>query len=271
MERGLVSVVAGAMRSPSFDGDFVAGAPIDYSFKELRSCAELATEEPQRGTRRKVLALTEASAQEAATFGEGVDLGASLTEPKQFLVASASAGTLLPLSATKSSTIRLGGGTSGTHVKKVIRQVTCAVKLNNNFIETISDLPQSLGFIMADPLRNCRWIDLSFNQLQQIDPALLQFQQLKALYLHGNQIKALPSVERLKKLPKLISLTLNGNPIECCAAYRTYVIGAVPTLRSLDHSMVTQEEVAGAAVWFKGHVKRFEARREQMAYQVGDE
>merc|ERR1712032_1212343 len=115
-----------------------------------------------------------------------------------------------------------------------------------------------------DPLRNCRWIDLSFNHLTRIEPALLEFQQLKALYLHGNQIKSLPSVERLRKLPKLISLTLNGNPIECCRAYRTYVIGALPKLRSLDHSMVTQEEISVGAAWFQAHLKRLQKRKEQL-------
>merc|ERR1719221_2591448 len=99
-------------------------------------------------------------------------------------------------------------------------------------IESVNDLPMALELVMDDPLRTCQWIDLSFNLIASIEPSMLQFQQLKALYLHGNLIKSLPSVERLKKLPKLISLTLNGNQIERALSYRMYVIGALRGLRS---------------------------------------
>merc|ERR1712232_1239978 len=136
--------------------------------------------------------------------------------------------------------------------------------MGNNFLETVQDLPMSLDFIMDDPLRNCWWIDLSFNQLRTIEPALLEFQQLKALYLHGNLIKSLPSAERLRKLPKLISLTLNGNPIECFPFYRRYVVGALPDLRTLDHSTITDDEVAAARDWFVAHEQRAKARRERL-------
>lgn len=230
------------------DVDMVAGPPVDYSFKELKNCMELETEEPQRGPRRK-----KPEDRVAAVNEDGVALpgGDGKLSTQNTSLAVANLGKAAPARTIAS-----------THVKKIIRQVTMAVKLNNNFIETIHDLPIALDFVMDDPLRNCRWIDLSFNLLRTIEPALLEFQQLKALYLHGNQIKALPSVERLKKLPKLISLTLNGNPIECGRVYRTYVIGALPHLRSLDHSMVTEEEVQGAVVWFKAHLKRLKIRKE---------
>merc|ERR1712125_249386 len=104
--------------------------------------------------------------------------------------------------------------------------------------------------------RNCQWIDISFNQLRNIEPELLQFHHLKALYLHGNVIKSLPSVERLSKLPKLISLTLNGNPVECNRCYRMYTIGALVKLRQLDHSTITEEETRESNAWYKSHLKR---------------
>merc|ERR1712083_582452 len=99
---------------------------------------------------------------------------------------------------------------------------------------------------ITNPLRSLQWIDLSFNQLVTIKPALLGFQSLKALYLHGNCIKSLSVVDRLKKLPKLLSLTLNGNPIESNAIYRSYVIGALPGLKSIDHSTITEDETQTA-------------------------
>merc|ERR1719446_733231 len=149
-------------------------------------------------------------------------------------------------------------------MKRRIRKVTLAVKLNNNSIDSIAELPQALEFVMDDPMRTLQWIDLSFNLLSTIQAELLDFKQLKALYLHGNHIKSLPSVERLKKLPKLISLTLNGNPIECMSFYRRYVVGALPDLRTLDHSTITDDEVKGSQDWFQGHLQRGKERQRRL-------
>jgi hypothetical protein len=219
--------------------------PLDYSFKELRSCSEMEMEEPRGGARRRPPAEKDPAAD---TSREGA-------EPMSPPAANATqVGALLPA----------GGKQPGASVtpKRTIRKVTVAVKLNNNMIETLSDLPQSLEPVMDNPLFNCQWLDLSYNQLTSIEPALLQFQQLKALYLHGNQIKSLASIERLRKLPKLISLTTNGNPIERVPSYRLFVIGALPTLRSLDHSTITQEERTNAKAAYEAHLVRAKAREE---------
>merc|ERR1711879_1082464 len=117
---------------------------------------------------------------------------------------------------------------------------------------------------MADALTNIQWLDLSFNQLLTIEPVLLRFLNMKALYLHGNCIKSLPAVDRLKKLPKLLSLTLNGNPIESNGIYRPYIVGCLPDLRSLDHSTITQDERKHADAWYVGHQERAKIRKEQM-------
>merc|ERR1719499_336848 len=109
---------------------------------------------------------------------------------------------------------------------------------------------------MPCPIMSLMWLDLSFNQLVTIEPELMRFHNLKALYLHGNCIRSLPSIERLRRLPKLLSLTLNGNPIEANKIYRTYIVGALPMLRSLDHSTITEDERLGATVWFKAHMQR---------------
>lgn len=99
----------------------------------------------------------------------------------------------------------------------------------------------------------------------------MRFLNLKALYLHGNCIKSLASVDKLKKLQKLLSLTLNGNPIESTSIYRTYVIGAVPQIRSLDHSTITQDEVSNAAAWYKGHQERARKRAEDKQFGGPDD
>jgi len=155
-------------------------------------------------------------------------------------------------------------------MKKMLRKVTHAVRLNNNLIDSVQDLPQALTFIMEDPSRNLRWLDLSFNNLKAIEPMLLQLQNLKALYMHGNKIRSLPSVEQLKKLPKLISLTLNGNPIENARSYRAYIIGAVPQLRTLDHSSITEVEVKETSHWFQAHLKRARVRKDKKEQEYLD-
>merc|ERR1719414_1494054 len=155
--------------------------------------------------------------------------------------------------------------------KHVVRNVTTSVKLNNNMLESIQGLPRALETAMPNPTMSLMWLDLSFNQLVTIEPELMRFLNLKALYLHGNCIRSLPCVERLRKLPKLLSLTLNGNPIESAKIYRTYVIGAVPTLRSLDHSTITEDEQQNAQAWFKGHLQRLQKKREEAQLMALDE
>ena len=71
-------------------------------------------------------------------------------------------------------------------------------------------------------------------------------------------------MERLRRLTKLIALTLNGNPIECFPFYRRYVVGALPDLRTLDHSTITDDEVSGAHDWFLAHMQRAKARKERL-------
>merc|ERR1712193_127828 len=97
-----------------------------------------------------------------------------------------------------------------------------------------------------------------------IEPVLTKYTNLKAIYLHGNRIKCLPSVDRLRRLPKLISLTLNGNPIEACKIYRRFVIGALPNLRKIDHSTITDDELEASYAWYQMHLKRQSIRAEAM-------
>jgi len=249
-------------------GETVAGQPLDYSFKELKSVLEMETEEPRSGGKRRQQADKDAT---AASPADGVldmamgTVGAQPGGPGDTGKGSTAAGTAnagLGASA-KAGTLAIRPNAAVT-MKRTVRKVTMAVKLNNNSIDSIADLPQALEFVMDNPLQNLQWIDLSFNQLSTIQPELLDFKQMKALYLHGNHIKSLPSVERLRKLPKLISLTLNGNPIECVLFYRRYVVGSLPDLRTLDHSTITDDEVRAAQGWFGAHQQRSKVRQERL-------
>lgn len=225
---------------------YCCATPLDFSFKELKNCSEVETEEPRSGGFKRRVKVDN----DAATVGQGD----AVADP-------------LGASSTVDGKGALGvTGKTGTvpHMRRAIRKVNVAVKMNNNCVETLQDLPQALVYVMDDPLRNLLFVDISFNMISAIEPVLLQFQMLKALYLHGNMIKSLPSVERLKGLPNLISLTLNGNPIEGSRSYRHYCIGALSQIRTLDHSAITAEETAAGQAWFNAHRKRLKARKDRM-------
>lgn len=228
----------------SYTAHTAAGPPVDYSFKELRSVAEIETEEPRSGPGRPV------------PQREGEDGGA------------AGAGeTAAAASGPGAATVATGAVTKAVGLQPkqcVIRKITTSVKLNNNMLETVVGLPTALESCMLSPLVNLQWIDLSFNQLTTVEPELLVFENLKALYLHGNCIKAMTAMNKLRKLTKLLSLTLNGNPIESNKCYRPYTIGCLPMLKSLDHSTITEDELGSAIEWYKVHEKRMAERRERM-------
>jgi len=241
-----------------------AGPPLDYSFKELKSCAELETEEP-RGGRRRV--------EKDGARDSTAEVPASGPVSPVHDVALRSTGALC-LAQTGLSD-RSGTGPSGTlrahsspHTKRFIRKITQAVKLNNNFIESASTLPRYLDLVMHDPIRNLTWLDLSFNRLSKIEPELLTLVNLKALYLHGNFLSSLPSVERLRRLRQLISVTLNGNPFEKRRFYRVYVLGSLPQVKKLDHTSITEDEHLNAVLWYKNHMFRVDmrAKRAEEAY-----
>lgn len=266
------------MASPDWEvPTVVAGPPLDYSFKELKSCTEIETEEPRGGGARRLPPPQQlppaAVAAEGAAAADGVGAkgaAAGIASANPSAAAQDAADNKTVATSTPGGTLSKGLAPPGTprslaHAgKRVVRKISVAVKLNNNSIETLQDLPQSLTCVMEDPLRNLLWLDMSFNKLSSIEPALVQLVGLKALYLHGNAIKSLPSVERLRKLPKLISLTLNGNPVESNRCYHYYVIGALAPLRQLDHSTITEEEKQNASGWFKAHQKRLNIRLEKM-------
>jgi len=254
-------------------GALVAGAPLDYSFKELKSVLEMETEEPRSGGKRRpqvekdpaATAQVDVGVVDVSAAGAATGASATVGDAKATLASgAANASSILCATAKSGGAATQLRPNASPIMKRKVRKVTVSVKLNNNMIDSISDLPQALEFVMDDPLRNLMWIDLSFNQLHTIQAELLGFKQMKALYMHGNHIKSLPSVERLQKLPKLISLTLNGNPIECFPFYRRYVVGALPDLRTLDHSTITDDEVTGAHDWYQAHQARAKLRKDRL-------
>jgi hypothetical protein len=209
------------------------GPPLDYSFKELRSCAELPTEQPRNARKASPKPDRSAAAQDTG-----------LVEEKK------AAGP-----------------------KKVVQLLTNSIRMNNNYLESLKELPAALQVILPQPERLV-FLDVSWNMLASIHPCILQYQNLKALYLHGNKIASMPQVSKLTGFPILRSLTLNGNPIETNSGYRLFVIGSLQhdtALRSLDHSTITDDERERAEAWSLAYEARKEEarkRREEAAYRA---
>uniref|UniRef100_G3VJP9 Leucine-rich repeat-containing protein 51 n=1 Tax=Sarcophilus harrisii TaxID=9305 RepID=G3VJP9_SARHA len=118
------------------------------------------------------------------------------------------------------------------------KSLTQAVRINNNVLNDLTDFSQTMSQLLEHP-QNLAWIDLSFNDLPNIDPVLTTFHNLSVLYLHGNCIHRLTEVDKLSSLPKLRSLTLHGNPIEDEKGY----------------SGVTKQDRITATIWRRMNVK----------------
>eukprot|EP00892_Ulva_mutabilis_P001170 jgi/Ulvmu1/11053/UM007_0235.1 len=130
-----------------------------------------------------------------------------------------------------------------------------AVRLANNRLSSLRDLPQFLQHVLEVP-RSLRWLDLSCNALHRIPDELLDLSGLAVLYLHSNHITKVGHVGRLSALPALGKLTLHGNPVAQAPAYRRAVLHLLPGLRSLDFAPITKVDRDCAAVWARGHERR---------------
>ncbi|KAM4795309.1 leucine-rich repeat-containing protein 51 [Rhinophrynus dorsalis] len=135
-----------------------------------------------------------------------------------------------------------------------------AVRLNNNTLTDLNGFREMVEKLLSDPSQ-LSWIDLSFNDLSNIDPALTTYRHLSVLNLHSNSISRLSEVDKLAALPNLKSLTLHGNPIEAERGYRCYVLSVLPQLKSLDFSAVTKQDRVTANVWRQMNIRPKRVRR----------
>nr|XP_020475623.1 leucine-rich repeat-containing protein 51-like [Monopterus albus]XP_020475624.1 leucine-rich repeat-containing protein 51-like [Monopterus albus]XP_020475625.1 leucine-rich repeat-containing protein 51-like [Monopterus albus]XP_020475626.1 leucine-rich repeat-containing protein 51-like [Monopterus albus]XP_020475627.1 leucine-rich repeat-containing protein 51-like [Monopterus albus] len=136
-----------------------------------------------------------------------------------------------------------------------MKYLSRSLRLNNNNITDLPDLPMTVSHFLADPSQ-LAWLDLSFNKITHIDHVLCELHELRVLYLHGNSICILSEVDRLGALPHLRSITLHGNTIETNKAYRNHVISALPHIKTMDFSAVTQQERVMANIWHRSRNSR---------------
>lgn len=131
-----------------------------------------------------------------------------------------------------------------------------AVRLNNNKISAWPNFIGSLKVMVE--ITQIQWLDLSFNQLQTIEPVIGRLRGLVKLHLHANKISDITDVMRLQELENLRDLTLHGNPIEDRGRqkYRNYIISCLPKLNSLDFTSLTSRDKAIAESFCKNPVLR---------------
>lgn len=133
--------------------------PLDYSFRELVSLETLFEVEPRSGRRK-------------ARLEE--DFHAHTTEGMR------------KLTGTEAT---VSGGTSAPMPPSGALPPVCAIRLSNNYLSNLDGFMESLRDVLDEP-EELRWIDLSFNQLTDIDVVLSYFPHVRTLYLHGNAIGA---------------------------------------------------------------------------------
>eukprot|EP00163_Fabomonas_tropica_P005653 TRINITY_DN15278_c0_g1_i1.p1 TRINITY_DN15278_c0_g1~~TRINITY_DN15278_c0_g1_i1.p1 ORF type:complete len:249 (+),score=26.10 TRINITY_DN15278_c0_g1_i1:26-772(+) len=215
--------------------------PLDFSFKEVKTLAGLIDESPRGGYRKpKPPPKEEPNDEEKSAAAELRALAAAATATGN----------------RKEDAERKPTQQPEKKVIKKPRGVTTALKLCNNQIPNLEGWHTVTEALLEDPSR-LTWLDLSFNQLETIDPVLLEH-KLTALYLHANNITSIKEVDKLSKLP-LRTLTLHGNPIENVKEYRSYVIARIPTLRTLDFTAITNRDRQKAETikgWFKKQQRR---------------
>jgi len=86
-------------------------------------------------------------------------------------------------------------------------------------------------------------LNLCFTGLKTTDK-ILKLKNLKRLYLRHNQIEDMGEIRKLKRLPKLTSLSLIGNPVCKGLDYRNDVLAALPDLSIFDGEILESDKSA---------------------------
>tara|TARA_B110001452_G_C15221736_1_gene423535 strand:- start:681 stop:1982 length:1302 start_codon:yes stop_codon:yes gene_type:complete len=206
--------------------------PLDLCFRELQDLQDMLKEEPQplyngKMPRRIAAPPVVEVAEDAAAEAE-----AQAEAEKRSRRAGAAAPEERP---EETATVELE---SPPH-----RFVCNTVRMNNNLLPSIAQLPTYLGLMISD-LRLLTLLDLSFNKLTRIDPSLGTLTSLQMVRLHANQLAFIEDIAHLKPLHNLKRLTLMSNPLfGTTPDYRYLVCAALPNLKSLDNVRTTPTEL----------------------------
>eukprot|EP00736_Rhodelphis_marinus_P007611 Rmarinus@m.836 len=219
-------------KSKTYDDAFAARQPLDYSFYELTTIAEIGEQDPRSGLRKRFSTIeptTEVVEDKSAVREEDSGSVSGRQSPRSDVSGAESgddADAPPPVQETvKPEEQELGGWTT-------------AVRLNNNDLTDTEGIIPVMETLLLRP-ETLMWLDLSFNHISEISEDILYFTNLKVLNYHSNNITDIKQIAKLGGLPCLRSLTLHGNPLETKPNYKLYVLACIPTLQKLDFSPVT--------------------------------
>ena len=150
------------------------------------------------------------------------------------------------LKSTAQKTVKKQSPSKG---KLIIEEIVSGLKLNNNDLNDLSSFATAVSKVTSS--QNVQFLDLSFNQLDEVGDDLASFENLNSLYLTGNKIRRFSDIFKLKGLSGLRSLSLQGNPISERKDYRLKILHAFPTLSKLDFTAVTRADRDRVATWAK--------------------
>lgn len=148
------------------------------------------------------------------------------------------------------------------------------LQLDNNALTRIENLGQ-LGATLEvldlsfnritkieglDQLKKLRELSLAANEVAEIGDGLDALTCLELLTLGRNKIADIAQVVRLRKLPRLTSLSLAGNPLATGADYPQFVLAHLGTrLRYLDFRLIEDTTRASARAAYAEQIKALEA------------
>jgi len=100
-------------------------------------------------------------------------------------------------------------------------------------------------------LRNLLRLNLSGNQIERISPAIIALRRLSMLRLARNKLKVLDDLAILSRLPSLVQLRMDENPIAGLEHGHAFAVHCCQSLGVLDGHDVTDEDRVDAAVFFQ--------------------
>lgn len=231
----------------------IHGPPLDYSFQDIQELDDLSKYVPSSGVPRKEKGIN-------ATAGGGA-VGKDNANPtsvgaQAFLNAADASSVEVNDTAHIITAVSQADEQAAAQAKRQanrykmrVRTITTGVRLSNNSLTSLGGLLSALTPVMAMPTQNLMWLDVSFNGLTRIGDALAEFPHLKVLYFHGNTVTHLGSVRKLSSLQYLSKVTFHGNPIEHKKSYRSYIVAALPTIKSLDFTTITHNDRVKSSTW----------------------
>jgi len=239
------------------------GAPLDYSYMDLTSIADLRDREPVSGHKRAVPAdakdsnSSNSNSSSNNNNSNGNNGGGNVNSNT-----SNSNG-----NGDGKVSNRNKGGSNGAFMGGPL--VSTGLILSYNELTDLNGLEEILSEIMEDPCENLRMIDLSHNKFTKIPSELKKFKNLTSIYLHANEITEIKEVRKLRHNSKLQKLSLNGNEVITVSAngqknadkleetrfYRQNIIWTLKDtlLKQLDMVTVTPRDRQTAAIWNKTH------------------